>query len=74
MCRSHGGWQWQREVGSCLSSWVQSAHTVTAAFPLEPGCIFVETKDWRADIKAKWGAVGADDRECFPVVHVAQFR
>lgn len=40
-------------------------------FPLEPGWTFVETEDWRADIEAKWNEVGADDCECFLVVHTA---
>jgi hypothetical protein len=35
-------------------------------FPLEPGWVFVETEDWRADVEAKWSEVGADDCECFP--------
>ncbi|KAI9511297.1 hypothetical protein F5148DRAFT_1324114 [Russula earlei] len=30
-------------------------------FLLKPGWAFVETKDWRADIKAKWCEVGADN-------------
>ncbi|KAI9443349.1 integral peroxisomal membrane peroxin-domain-containing protein [Lactarius indigo] len=30
-------------------------------FLLEPGWLFVETEDWRADIEAKWSQGGADD-------------
>lgn len=30
-------------------------------FLLEPGWLFVETEDWRADIEAEWSQVGADN-------------
>jgi len=70
----HGGWQWRREVGGCLFSWVpvySHGNSSNLTFPLEPGWTFVETEDWRVDIEAKWCEVGADDCECFPVVHTA---
>ncbi|KAH9080385.1 integral peroxisomal membrane peroxin-domain-containing protein [Lactarius deliciosus] len=30
-------------------------------FLLEPGWLFIETEDWRADVEAKWSQGGADD-------------
>ena len=37
-------------------------------FLLEPGWLFVETEDWRADIQAEWSQVGGDDCEHCPIL------
>ena len=52
---------------SIVGSGAASSHGYSSnlTFLLEPGWVFVETEDWRADSEAKWSEVGADECERF---------
>ncbi|KAI9452396.1 hypothetical protein F5148DRAFT_965737, partial [Russula earlei] len=55
---------WTHGRDGCSAVTVMAAVAAMAlnlTFLLKPGWAFVETKDWQADIKAKWCEVGADN-------------
>jgi hypothetical protein len=66
-CR-HRGWRRRRQVCRSLPWGLAYSHSNSSnlTFLLEPGWLFVETEDWRADIEAEWSQVGADDCEHDP--------
>ena len=67
-CR-HCRWRRRRQVCRSLPWGLAYSHSNSSnlTFLLEPGWLFVETEDWRADIEAEWSQVGADDCEHSPI-------
>ncbi|KAI0304289.1 integral peroxisomal membrane peroxin-domain-containing protein [Multifurca ochricompacta] len=54
-------WTRGRDGWSGVTAHGSSDVSSNLTFLLEPGWVFVETEDWRADIEAKWSEAGADD-------------